>query len=59
MSQRNVKLVLKILNDLELSRGSSNKKETVVFNSFVCKLGSLWHEWASLKCAFLAGPLMP
>jgi hypothetical protein len=20
-----------------------------VFNSFVCKLGSLWHEWASLK----------
>jgi hypothetical protein len=20
-----------------------------VINSFVCKLGSLWHEWASLK----------
>jgi hypothetical protein len=20
-----------------------------LFNEFVCKLGSLWHEWASLK----------
>jgi hypothetical protein len=21
----------------------------ILFNEFVCKLGSLWHEWASLK----------
>jgi hypothetical protein len=46
--KRNVKLILKILSDLEPLRGSSNKKN-VVFNSFVSKLGSLWHEWASLK----------
>jgi hypothetical protein len=40
LSKRNVKLILKILSDLEPLRGSSNKK-TYVFNSFVCKLGFL------------------
>jgi hypothetical protein len=25
------------------------EQKNVVFNSFVCKLGFLWHEWASLK----------
>jgi hypothetical protein len=40
LSKRNVKLILKILSDLEPLRGSSNKKKkNVVFNSFLCKLG--------------------
>jgi hypothetical membrane protein len=39
MSKRNVKLILKILSDLESLRGSSNKKKNVVFNSFLCNLG--------------------
>jgi hypothetical protein len=38
LAKRNVKLILKILSDLEPLRCSSNKKN-VVFNSFVCKLG--------------------
>jgi hypothetical protein len=25
------------------------EQKNVVFNSFVCKLGLFWHEWASLK----------
>jgi hypothetical protein len=25
------------------------EQKNVVFNSFVCKLGFFWHEWASLK----------
>jgi hypothetical protein len=36
LSKRNVKQILKILSDLEPLRGSSNRKKTVVFNSFVC-----------------------
>jgi hypothetical protein len=48
LSKRNVKLILKVLSDLEPLRGSLNKKN-VVFNSFVCKLGLFWHELAILK----------
>jgi hypothetical protein len=25
------------------------EQKNLVFNLFLCKLGSLWHEWASLK----------
>jgi hypothetical protein len=25
------------------------EQKNIVFNSFVCKLGSSWHEWTSLK----------
>jgi hypothetical protein len=25
------------------------EQKNLVFNSLVCKLASLWHEWASLK----------
>jgi hypothetical protein len=25
------------------------KQKIFVFNSFLCKLGFFWHEWASLK----------
>jgi hypothetical protein len=25
------------------------EQKNVVFSLFVCKLGSLWHEWVSLK----------
>jgi hypothetical protein len=38
LSKRNFKLILKILSDLDPSRGSSNKKN-LAFNSFVCQLG--------------------
>jgi hypothetical protein len=48
LSKRNVKLILKVLSDLEPLRGSSNKKN-VVFKSFVCKLDLFWHAWAILK----------
>jgi hypothetical protein len=27
----------------------TNVKNSTLFNEFVCKLGSLWHEWESLK----------
>jgi hypothetical protein len=27
-------------------------QKNVVFNSFLCKLGFFWHEWASLKREF-------
>jgi hypothetical protein len=30
-------------------KGLLEQKKNVVFNSFVCKLGFFWHEWASLK----------
>jgi hypothetical protein len=30
------------------------EQKNVVFNSFVCKLGFFWHEWASFK-----GPRVP
>jgi hypothetical protein len=30
-------------------KGLVEQKKNVVFNSFVCKLGLFWHEWASLK----------
>jgi hypothetical protein len=53
LSKRNVKLILKILSDLEPLRGSSNQKN-VIFNLFVCKLGSLWHSWAFKTLVSLA-----
>jgi hypothetical protein len=28
------------------------EQKNVVFNSFICKLGFFWHEWASLKRSF-------
>jgi hypothetical protein len=28
------------------------EQKNVVFNSFVCKLGLFWHEWAILKRSF-------
>jgi hypothetical protein len=37
MSKRNVKLILKILSDVEPLRGLV-KQKNVVFNSFVCQL---------------------
>jgi hypothetical protein len=39
LPKQNVKLILKILSDLEPLRGSSNKKTMYLFNSFMCKLG--------------------
>jgi hypothetical membrane protein len=38
LSKRNVKLILKILSDLEPLGGLVEQKN-VVFNSFLCKLG--------------------
>jgi hypothetical protein len=51
VSKRNVKLILKILSDLETLRGSSNKKTLYLFNSFLCKLGLFWHS-GPLKRSF-------
>jgi hypothetical protein len=45
MSKQNVKLILKILSDFGVFKGLAEQKN-VVFNSFVCKLGSFWHSWA-------------
>jgi hypothetical protein len=47
LSKRNVKLILKILSDLEPLRGSS-KKKNVVFNSLVCNLGLFWHSFQKM-----------
>jgi hypothetical protein len=54
MSKRNVKLILKILSDLDGAFKGLVEQKNVVFNSFVCKLGLFWHEWAILKreCLF-------
>jgi hypothetical protein len=38
------------------------EQKNVVFNSFVCKLGLFWHEWAILKRECnerFEGPLVP
>jgi hypothetical protein len=48
LSKRNVKLILKILSDLEPLRGSSNKK--TLYSTHSCVNWAFFlHEWASLK----------
>jgi hypothetical protein len=46
LSKQNVKLILKILSDLEPLKGLVEQKN--VFNSFLCKLGFFWHKRANI-----------
>jgi hypothetical protein len=44
LSKQNVKLILKILSNLELLRGSSNKKHCIQLVRV--SIGLFWHSWA-------------
>jgi hypothetical protein len=47
LSNRNVKVILKILSDLKPLRNSSNEK--TLYCVIVCVIGPFFHKWAIFK----------